>query len=76
MQITTILSLLLTASISFAAPAPAVEKRAACTLVGIPAADANRVKASFTASGVVRIPMVKRAVKSLQCTSGYHMGSR
>lgn len=48
MQLSTIFSLLLTASAGLAAP---LEERQACSPRGISGADASRVKASFTASG-------------------------
>lgn len=62
MHFSTIFSLLLTASAGFAAP---LEERQTCSPVGISASEANRVKASFTASGVVPtlIPNIDPKVK-------------
>lgn len=62
MHFSTVFSLLLTASASLAAP---LEERQACSPRGISGAEANRVKASFTASGVVPtlIPNIEPKVK-------------
>lgn len=63
MQFRSLLLLLLTASTGLASPIE--EKRAACSPVGISGAEASRVKASFTASGIVPtlIPGIDPKVK-------------
>lgn len=62
MLFSTVISLLLTASVGFASP---IEERQACSPVGISGSEASRVKASFTASGVVPtlIPGIDPKVK-------------
>ena len=64
MHFTNALAFLLTASVSLAAPAT-LEKKQACSPAGISGAEANRVKASFTASGIVPtlVPGIEPRVK-------------